>query len=148
VSIVPALLIEQVRLAAPFLFTGPGPEGPAYRYLRVLRAYDGRELNALEYYELCLCAHWATAGSFVPTDVDNGIRWKHWQDVQPGLVEEQAKLVLEALAWDTLPSRPGSPATAAGVSRPTRAPGSPWPSAPTPRASRPVPRSRRSSSRR
>lgn len=102
-SIAPTLLIEQVRQAAPFLFDGPPPEGPAYRYLRVLRAYDGRELNALEYYELCLCAHWATAGSFVPTDVDNGIRWKHWQDVQPGLVEEQAKLVLEALNWDYAP---------------------------------------------
>lgn len=102
-SIVPALLIEQVRQAAPFLFAGPEPAGPAHRYLRVLRAYDGRELNALEYYELCLCAHWATAGSFVPTDVDNGIRWKHWQDVQPGLVEEQAKLVLESLAWDYAP---------------------------------------------
>ena len=102
-SIVPTLLIEQVRTAAPFLFTSPEPEGLAFRYLRVLRAYDGRELNALEYYELCLCAHWATAGSFVPTDVDNGIRWKHWQSVQPGLVEEQAKLVMEALRWDYAP---------------------------------------------
>ncbi|MDP3544083.1 MAG: hypothetical protein Q8T11_16575 [Elusimicrobiota bacterium] len=102
-AIVPSLLIEQVRMAAPFLFAGPEPGGPAFRYLRVLRAYDGRELNALEYYELCLCAHWATAGSFVPTDVDNGIRWKRWQDVQPGLVEEQAKLVLESLSWDYAP---------------------------------------------
>ncbi len=102
-SIVPTLLIEQVRMAAPFLFTGPEPVGPAHRYLRVLRAYGGRELNALEYYELCLSAHWATAGSFVPTDVDNGIRWKHWQSVQPGLVEEQTKLVLEAGAWDYAP---------------------------------------------
>ncbi len=102
-SISAQLLLEQVRQAAPFLFDAPEPQGPAYRYLRVLRAYDGRELNALEYYELCLCAHWATAGSFVPTDVDNGIRWKHWQDVQPGLVEEQAKLVLEALSWDYAP---------------------------------------------
>jgi len=103
VAIIPTLLIEQVRQAAPFLFVGPEPEGLARRYLRVLRAYDGRELNALEYYELCLCAHWATAGSFVPTDVDNGIRWKLWQDRQPGLVAEQAKLVLEALAWDYAP---------------------------------------------
>lgn len=102
-SISPQLLVEQVKQAAPFLFDGPEPAGPALRYLRVLRAYDGRELNSLQYYELCLCAHWATAGSFVPTDVDNGIRWKHWQDVQPGLVEEQAKLVLEALTWDYAP---------------------------------------------
>lgn len=102
-SISPQLLVEQVKSAAPFLFGGPEPAGAGLRYLRVLRAYDGRELNALEYYELCLCAHWATAGSFVPTDVDNGIRWKHWQEIQPGLVEEQAKLVLEALTWDYAP---------------------------------------------
>jgi hypothetical protein len=103
VSIVPTLLIEQVRMAAPFVFEGPEPGSAASRYIRVLRAYDGGELNALQYYELCLCAHWATAGSFMPTDVDNGIRWKHWQSVQPGLVEEQAKLVLEALGWDYAP---------------------------------------------
>jgi hypothetical protein len=103
VAIVPTLLIEQVRMAAPFLFLGPEPEGPAFRYLRVLRAYDGGRLTALGYYELCLCAHWATAGSFVPTDVDNGIRWKLWQDCQPGLIEEQAKLVLESLSWDYAP---------------------------------------------
>lgn len=90
-------------MAAPFLFEGAEPGGGARRYLRVLRAYDGHALDALRYYELCLCAHWATAGSFVPTDVDNGLRWKHWQDVQPGLVEEQAKLVLEALSWDYAP---------------------------------------------
>ncbi|MDD5301714.1 MAG: hypothetical protein PHS14_01285 [Elusimicrobia bacterium] len=102
-AIVPGLLIEQVRMAAPFLFEGPQPEGPALRYLRVLRAYDGGRLTALGYYELCLCAHWATAGSFVPTDVDNAIRWKLWQDCQPGLVEEQARLVLEALSWNYAP---------------------------------------------
>lgn len=99
-SINPVLLGEQVRGSAPFLFEGPEPQGPALRYIRVLRAYDGRRLNPLEYYEFCLCAHWATAGSFLPTDVDNGIRWKHWQEIQPGLAEEQAKLVLEAAGWD------------------------------------------------
>ena len=102
-AIVSTLLIEQVRSAASFLFDGPEPEGPEFRYLRVLRGYNGGRLTALEYYELCLCAHWATAGSFVPTDVDNAIRWKLWQDSQPGLIEEQARLVLEALNWDYTP---------------------------------------------
>lgn len=102
-AIAPTLLIEQVRSAAPFLFAGPEPAGPRLRYLRVLRAYDGRKLDAPGYYELCLCAHWATAGSFVPTDVDNAIRWKLWQDVQPGLIELQARLVLEAAGWDYRP---------------------------------------------
>lgn len=99
-AISPRLLLEQVRGSAPFLFDGPEPPGPRLRYLRVLRGYDGRRLDAPGYYELCLCAHWATAGSFLPTDVDNAIRWKLWQDVQPGLVELQARLVLEAGGWD------------------------------------------------
>lgn len=102
-SISAQLLLEQVKSAAPFLFDGPEASDPKLRYIRVLRSYDGGELNSLQYYELCLCAHWATAGSFVPTDVDNGIRWKHWQSVQPGLVVEQAKLVLEAGTWDYSP---------------------------------------------
>ena len=90
-AISPELLLEQVRSASGWLFAGPEPEGASFRYIRVLRGAEGRELNALGYYELCLCAHWATAGSFVPTDVDNAIRWKLWQNSQPGLVEEQAK---------------------------------------------------------
>ena len=99
-SIAPETLLEQVRTAAPFLFGGPGPEGPALRYLRRLRDYKNEPLDPLRYYELCLCAHWATAGSFVPTDVDNGIRWKHWQKSPPERVEAQARLVLESLGWD------------------------------------------------
>lgn len=92
-----------MRATAPFLFPGPEPAGPRLRYLRVLRGYDGARPSAPGYYELCLCAHWATAGTFLPTDVDNGIRWKLWQDAQPGLLELQARLVLEAGGWDYTP---------------------------------------------
>ena len=102
-AISPALLLEQVRGAAPFLFDGPEPAGPERRYLRVLRAWSGARPTALAYFELCLCAHWATAGSFLPTDVDNAIRWRLWQEAQPGLVAEQARLVLEAAGWDYAP---------------------------------------------
>lgn len=102
-AISPQLLIEQVRGSAPYLFEGPEPAGAALRYARVLRAYDGRRLDAPGYYELCLSAHWATAGSFLPTDVDNGIRWKLWQEIQPGLIEIQARLVLESSSWDYAP---------------------------------------------
>lgn len=99
-SISPITLLEQVRSAAPFLFDGPEPQGAPLRFLRLLRGYRGEALDALGYYELCLCAHWASAGSFVPTDVDNGIRWKHWQKAPIELVESQARLVLESLTWD------------------------------------------------
>ncbi len=99
-AISPANLLELVRNTAPFLFEGDAPSGPQSRFIRVLREFDGRALNALEYYEHCLCAHWATAGTFVPTDVDNAIRWKLWQGAPDGLIEGCAALVLESLAWD------------------------------------------------
>jgi hypothetical protein len=100
----PAGLLEQVRTTAPFLFEGEAPpaEGPR-SYLRRLRDYDGKSLSPSEYYALCLSAHWATAGTFVPTDVDNAIRWKLWQDISPNLAAAQAELVLESLSWDYTP---------------------------------------------
>lgn len=99
-SIAPANLLEQVRNTAPFLFDGAAP---AQRYLRLLRDYDGRPLSASQYYEFCLAAHWATAGTFVPTDVDNAIRWRLWQEAEPSLAGACADLALEALAWDYRP---------------------------------------------
>lgn len=102
-AIKPDDLLAQVRGTAPFLFDGPLPDDPRLRYVRVLRAYDGRALNASEYYELCLSAHWATAGAFVPTDVDNAIRWRLWQAVSTSLVAAQVELVLAAERWDFTP---------------------------------------------
>lgn len=99
-AIAPSNLLEQVRNTAPFLFEGPAPEGPSRRFIALLRTYDGRAISAAAYYEFCLAAHWATAGTFVPTDVDNAIRWRLWQDASPALIEAQAAFVLEALGWD------------------------------------------------
>lgn len=100
-SISPSNLLEQVRNTAPFLFEGDAPPaaGPR-RYIRLLRDYDGRPLSASQYYELCLAAHWATAGTFVPTDVDNTIRWRLWQDASKDLTAACADIVLEAAGWD------------------------------------------------
>ena len=100
----PAGLLDQVRTTAPFLFEGEAPprEGPR-SYLRRLRDYTDGALTLSEYYAFCLSAHWATAGTFVPTDVDNAIRWKLWQDASPNLAAAQAELVLEALSWDYTP---------------------------------------------
>lgn len=103
-AISPRLILEQARGSAPFLFSStPPPPDPRLRYLQVLREHDGRLLDGPAYYELCLCAHWATAGSFLPLDVDNAIRFKLWQDAPRGRIETQARLVLEAARWDYTP---------------------------------------------
>ena len=40
------------------------------------------------YYDLCLCAHYATVGTFLPTDVDLAIRQKLWSGIhsEPALM--------------------------------------------------------------
>lgn len=75
------LLREQVRATAPWL------DAPWVDWSR-------------DYFGVCLTAHWATAGTFVPTDVDNAIRWKLWQKASPAQKDRWADLVLEALGWD------------------------------------------------
>lgn len=103
-GIAPDNLLEQVRITAPFLFEGelPAPDGPR-RYIRRLRDADGRGLGGADYYALCLSAHWATAGTFVPTDVDNAIRHKLWQEASAALISAQTDLVLDSLGWDYTP---------------------------------------------
>jgi hypothetical protein len=99
-SISPSNLLDQVRNTAPFLFEGAAPTAGPRRYIRLLRDYDGRALSGAQYYEFCLAAHWATAGTFVPTDVDNAIRWRLWQEASKDLVAACVDLVLDAVGWD------------------------------------------------
>jgi hypothetical protein len=104
VPIAPDNLLGLVRITAPFLFEGDAPPAVGPRsYLRRLRDYGGAALSLSDYYVFCLSAHWATAGTFVPTDVDNAIRWKLWQDASPNLCAAQAEFVLESLSWDYTP---------------------------------------------
>lgn len=102
----PPILIEQVRNTAPFIFaeSHSGEQKPEFRYLKILRETGNnpsRTLTHAEYYALCLSAHHATVGTFVPTDVDNQIRFKLWN---PGLPTEtltdMAKIVLQSGEWD------------------------------------------------
>jgi len=100
----PSNLLGQVQTTAPFLFDGepPAADGPR-GYIRRLREYGGAALSPSEYYAFCLSAHWATAGTFVPTDVDNAIRWKLWQDISPNQAAAQAEIILESVSWDYTP---------------------------------------------
>lgn len=88
--IAPENLLIQARRGAPWLFEGE-PKTP---WLALLRRPEG------EYYRLCLAAHWATAGCFSPTDVDNAIRYVLWQEAPPEKKADWAEAVVEALSWD------------------------------------------------
>lgn len=106
-GIAPNLLLKDVEITAPFLFKGElNLEGKGRAYLAKLCFYK-KNLNALkhinltEYFHICMAAHWATAGTFVPTNVDNQIReglWRH-NDV-PGHIERMARITIDSWTWD------------------------------------------------
>jgi hypothetical protein len=99
-------LLGLVRNTAPFLFSG-GADVPAPPYVAILReasAHLPDESDLWAYFDLCVSAHYATVGTFVPTDVDLAIREKLWafvhsdEDFQPLLGR-----TLGILNWDESP---------------------------------------------
>lgn len=107
VGIAPNLLLKDVEVTAPFLFQGEiDTGGEKKEYLRKLIFYKKnlgqlKSINLNEYFYLCMAAHWTTAGTFVPTNVDNQIReglWKH-QNIQRH-IEKMALITIDSWTWD------------------------------------------------
>jgi hypothetical protein len=59
-----------------------------------------------EYFELLLSAHYATVATFVPTDYDQTLRWKIWQqeerevEISRADQERMAEVVLSSSEWN------------------------------------------------
>jgi hypothetical protein len=106
-GIAPNILLKNVENTAPWLFEGElETTGPNRSYLAKLIFYK-KNLKALahidltEYFYLCLGAHWTTAGTFVPTDVDNQIREGLWRHETVGRhIQKMARLTIESWQWD------------------------------------------------
>ncbi len=106
-GIAPNLLLKDVEITAPFLFKGElNLEGKDREYLFKLVQYK-KNLNSLkyinlsEYFYLCMAAHWATAGTFVPTNVDNQIReglWKH-KEISTH-IDKMARITIDSWLWN------------------------------------------------
>ncbi len=100
----PEILLAHVENTAPWLFETGAPLTPYTSVVTEARARLAKgklELSHFEYFSLCLCAHYSTVATFVPTDVDNQIRkhlWKPGEDL-----ERMADLTLASLAWDFRP---------------------------------------------
>src|SRR5438046_876031 len=94
----PSILLAQTKNTVPFIFDRDFLTAPAREnsYLHALLELDksvtalarsgdagtplktSPQLTHSQYFELCLAAHHATVASFVPTDVDNQIRFRLW----------------------------------------------------------------------
>jgi hypothetical protein len=106
-GIAPNLLLKDVENTAPFLFKGElETTGENRAYLAKL-VYYKKNLNQLkhlsltDYFYLCMASHWATAGTFVPTNVDNQIREGLWRHQEVGRhIEKMARLTIESWNWD------------------------------------------------
>ena len=106
-GIAPNILLKNVENTAPFLFKGALDTSGAERAFLAKLIFYKKNLNLLknidlaEYFHICLCAHWATAGTFVPTDVDNQIREGLWKHGEIGkYIEKMARLTIESWTWD------------------------------------------------
>lgn len=103
----PNILIKHVENTAPFLFKGElETTGKQRAYLEKLIYYK-KHLDALknleldDYFYLCMAAHWATLGTFVPTEVSRQIceeLWKH-KNINK-YIKLMAQVTIESWSWD------------------------------------------------
>lgn len=106
-GIAPNLLLKDVENTAPFLFKGEiETSGKDRAYLAKLVFYK-KNLNLLkhidltEYFYLCMAAHWTTAGTFVPTNVDNQIREGLWKHGEIGRhIDKMARITIDSWLWN------------------------------------------------
>jgi hypothetical protein len=102
----PRALIAQVANTAPWLFApreSEEREAPAgaLQWLEILRAGEPKPGDRVGYFALCLAAHFASAATYVPTDVDTKIRRALWREaVGPDELARMRALALGLARWD------------------------------------------------
>lgn len=107
VGIGPNLLLRDVEVTAPFLFMGEIDTSTVGREYLALLVQHRKNLKGLQhldltgYFHLCMAAHWATAGTFVPTNVDNQIREGLWRHHDAGKnMDRMARITIDSWKWD------------------------------------------------
>jgi len=107
IGIAPNLLLKDIEVTAPWIFQGEvETSGPQREFLARLVNHKKnpaglKTIDLLEYFNICMSAHWATAGTFVPTNVDNQIReglWKHNEILR--FIERMARTTIDSWQWD------------------------------------------------
>jgi hypothetical protein len=102
-GIAPRVLVAQVKNTAAWLWDDPRAAAAARALDEVddaERAFRGASGDTA-YVRLLLAAHFATVGTFVPTDVDARIRHHAWWAIEDAsALEAAAGLVDEVASWD------------------------------------------------
>ncbi|PCJ57650.1 MAG: hypothetical protein COA79_15505 [Planctomycetota bacterium] len=114
----PENLISLVRNTAAFIFSEENEKEesiseifekyPEMGWMYILNSYLNKDHSIktkaekwYEYYLLCLSAHWCTVMTIVPTDVDNKIRIKLWQDMsKKSVVEKMINASIKVKQWN------------------------------------------------
>ncbi len=105
-GIAPNLLLKDVENTAPWLFKGEvNTEGSDRAYLAKLIYYKKNlkllnHIDLAEYFHICMASHWSTAGTFVPTNVDNQIRESLWKHQHVGRhLEKMGRITVDSWTW-------------------------------------------------
>jgi hypothetical protein len=106
-GIAPNILLKHIENTAPFLFKNQlDISGKDRAFLAKLIFYKKnlhliKNIDLAEYFNICMAAHWTTAGTFVPTDVDNQIREGLWKHEHVGKhLEKMARTTIDSWTWN------------------------------------------------
>lgn len=102
-GIAPDVLRSQVQNSAAWLWSDPRAAAVTRALDHVEEAEKNRDgtSEGTDYFRLLLAAHFATVGTFVPTDVDVRIRHHAWNDMATAeAVEAACNVVDEVATWD------------------------------------------------
>ena len=102
--------LAHLESAMPYLFEADfggiaaTPRRPYLEAIRRAAAAPGRAHDLVGRFRLGFLAHWTSAASFAPVEVEPSLRVGFWKEVSSSeTVREMAELVLEAYAWDPTP---------------------------------------------
>ena len=100
-GIAPNILFQHIENTAAFIFHDVSLQAEYLEKVRHYRDHQSKKLTHLEYFELCIAAHYTTVATFVPTDVDNQIRQHLWTQPLPKEVSDaMLELTLASKSWN------------------------------------------------
>jgi hypothetical protein len=101
-GIAPKTLLSQLHASCPYVFELSDSEARFVSFLKNTNTdIDSAQFDLATYFELCMASHWASAGSFCPTDVDNALRQHLWNKPETkDFAELMWEITCDSFKWD------------------------------------------------